>query len=276
MQTLAIDSAHAATLPVSLSLDDTIEPITQRRPLPAIFEATGSTHPGKVRLQNEDAYGIFPDIGLCAVADGLGGRNAGEVASAMAVHEVRWSLMRRPPSEAVSAEQALGAAIAYANQAVRHVAEVEPRCKGMASTFVGLLFSGGRVIIGHAGDSRAYRIRGGAAERLTVDHSMREMYLQVYGHRADPRIAEKNASIVTRALGGRPRIQAGIRAEQVEPGDTFLLCTDGLWGLVEDDEIAFAFAGARTLEAAVAKLMATAYNRGGHDNITALAVRPLG
>lgn len=272
MEALAAVSTDSPTLP--FTLDDTIEPVTWRRPRPGLFEAAGATHPGKVRATNEDAHGVYPEFGLCAVADGLGGRSAGDVASAMGVFHAREVVSRSAPCTAAEAELVMRGAIEQANAAVRHAGESDPRWKGMGSTFVGLLFCGGHVVIGHAGDSRAYRVRGGIARRLTADHSMRELYLQVYGDRADPAVAERNASIVTRALGAKATIQPDVRVETVEPGDVFLLCTDGLWGLVDDEEIAFAFAGASSLEGAIARLVATAYNRGGPDNITAVAVRP--
>jgi protein phosphatase len=282
MQMLAFDSSEAPTLPCSLA--DRLEPWaadtesmdpveSARRPSARFFETAGATHPGRVRAVNEDAYAIFPEAGFCAVADGLGGRRSGDVASRLAIHEAR-EFLAGAQGSGLSPADVLAGAVAHANAAVHAASGADPRWKGMATTFVGLLFAGPVVAIAHVGDSRAYRIRGGAAERLTVDHSMREIYLQMYGKRADPAVAERNASIVTRALGARGAVEADVRVEVLEPGDAFLLCSDGLWGLVHDDEIAFALAHSHSLEGALATLIATAYNRGGPDNITGAIVRP--
>lgn len=286
MQTLSFESCDAPTVSLSLgdALEDTLEVEAPRPRSGAVLEVAAVTHAGRVRPRNEDAYVVQPDLGFCAVADGLGGRPGGDVASAMALREAHRFLS--DPSLGGAAVLGLGAptglgdllvaAVRHANSAV-HVASLDdPRLTGMGTTLVGLLVAGGRAAIVHAGDSRAYRIRGGCAERLTTDHSMRELYLQVYGDRARPEIAERNACIVTRVVGARPRLQPDVVTCAVEPGDVFLLCSDGLWGLLSDDEMAFALAGAPTLETALAKLFATAYNRGAHDNVTAVLVRCAG
>lgn len=192
----------------------------------------------------------------------------------MAIHEVQQALSRALPESESVASGAFAEAVSQANQAVHDAGLASQRLKGMATTFVGLLVTGGHAVIAHVGDSRAYRIRGGVAERLTLDHSMRELYLQTFKARADPAVAEKNASIVTRAVGARPQVRADVRVEELLPGDTFLLCSDGLWGLVSDEEMAFAVVRSPHLETALASLIATAYNRGGTDNITAVLVRP--
>lgn len=276
MQTLSLsfESSDAPTLPND-TLDDTLEPPSSSRRLSVVLDVAGATHPGCVRHNNEDAYGIFPDLGFCAVADGLGGRAGGEIASSMAVHEVHEALLRGAvPDPDGTLRGALAQAVTHANSAIHAAGLADMRLKGMATTFVGLLVSGGRAILAHVGDSRIYRIRRGVAERLTVDHSMRELYLQVFKGRADPEVAAKNASAVTRAVGARPSVAVDLRVEELEPGDTFLLCSDGLWGLISDEEIAFAVAVAPTLETALASLIAMAYNRGGPDNITAVLARP--
>ncbi|MEZ4293846.1 MAG: protein phosphatase 2C domain-containing protein [Polyangiaceae bacterium] len=280
-QMLPIDSSDAMT--VSLSLDDTEEADTTPRATRWPFEVAGVTHAGRVRSRNEDAYGIFPELGLCVVADGLGGRAGGEVASSTTVGRAHRFLSEAAGKRARGAGESafdpgelgamLGSAVQHANAVVHAAGEADPRLTGMATTFVGLLVAGSRAAIAHVGDSRAYRIREGKIERLTSDHSMRELYLKLYKERARPEIAEQNASIVTRAVGARARVQAEIAEVAVEPGDVFLLCSDGLWGLVSDEEMGFALAGASTLEAALAKMLASAYNRGGHDNITAVLVR---
>lgn len=281
MQTLAFESHDAPT--ISMSLEDTLEPETQRRPSSALIEAAGVTHAGRVRARNEDAYCVVPDLGFCAVADGLGGRAAGDVASEMAIREAQRFLVGATLGGAVLrlgaptglADLLVGAVLA-ANDAVHAASLAEDRLSGMGTTFVGLLVAGGRVAIAHAGDSRAYRIRDGRAGRLTVDHSMRELYLQLYGDRARPEIAERNASILTRVVGAQPHVRPDVTTCAAEPGDVFLLCSDGLWSLVSDEEIAFTLAGAPTLETALAKLLATAHNRGAHDNVTAVLVRCAG
>jgi serine/threonine protein phosphatase PrpC len=279
MQTLAFESYDAPTLP--LSLEDTLEAESPSPRPAALVEAAGVTHPGRVRARNEDAYTVLPNLGFCAVADGLGGRPAGDVASGLAIREARRFLSDASLGGAavlgLGAPTGLGdllvSAVHAANTAIHAASLSNPRLAGMGTTFVGLLVAGGRAAIVHVGDSRAYRIRAGRAERLTTDHSMRELYLKVYGDRARPEIAERNAAILTRVLGVEPSLHPDVLTCAVEPGDVFLLCSDGLWGLLDDEELAFALAGAPTLETALAKLLATAYNRGAHDNVTAVLLR---
>ncbi|MBK8258918.1 MAG: serine/threonine-protein phosphatase [Polyangiaceae bacterium] len=283
------DSSDEPTLP--MTLDDADDETTFWRGL-RVFEAAGITHPGQVRKNNEDAYRLTPELGFCAVADGLGGHAGGEVASSLAVGNVHrfledvatrrakllcsgheGQIVMSPAFELSSLGDLLVAAVQYANRLINETAAENEHLDGMATTFAGLLVNQGRAAVVHAGDSRVYRIRGGKVERLTTDHSLRELYLKVYKDAARPEIADRNATIVTRTVGGRPRVQPDVTTFAVEPDDVFLLCTDGLWNLVSDDEMGFALAGTPTLEATLAKLLATAYNRGGHDNITAVLVR---
>lgn len=283
------DSSDEPTLP--MTLDDAEDETTFRR-ASRVFEAAGVTHPGRVRTNNEDAYCVRPELGFCAVADGLGGHAGGEVASNMAVGNVHRFLEdvahRRaklacsgnggevivsPAFELDTLGELLTVAVQYANRLVFEAAAETEHLNGMATTFAGLLINQGRAAVVHAGDSRVYRIRGGQVERLTTDHSFRELYLKVFKDSARPDVAAKNATIVTRTVGGRARVQPDVTTFSVEAGDVFLLCTDGLWNLVTEEEMAFVLAGAPTLEATLAKLLATAYNRGGHDNITAVLVR---
>ncbi len=272
MQMHEHDSSDDPTVP--FLRDDFNHPIPLLRRVFARVDAVGATHPGRVRKTNEDAYLIVDDRGLCAVADGLGGRPGGEIASAITLHHAAQFISEGVAPNATNVGEMLATAVRHSNDAVRGFASKDVRYKGMASTIVGLLFADRHVAIAHVGDSRAYRVRKGRITRLTIDHSMREQYLQVYKEKADPVIAARNAHLVTRAIGGQPRVEADVAVHPVELGDTFLLCSDGLWGLVSDEEMEFAFADGRTHEGVLAKLMATAYNRGGHDNITAVIARP--
>ena len=224
----------------------------------------GDSHIGLVRNDNEDAYLIAPP--LFAVADGLGGHQAGEVASSIAID----TLLEAAPREADA--KALGRAVRQANASVIAAAEAGRGRVGMGTTLTAVMVDGTRLAVAHVGDSRAYLLHLGDLQQLTADHSMvadlvRSGQLTLEESRVHP-----NRSVITRALGSDPNMIADTFEVQAAPGDRLLLATDGLTGGVPDEEIARVLAEAPTASDAVEELIGTALDAGGQDNITAVVV----
>jgi len=225
-----------------------------------------TTDVGRTRRVNEDS--VLATGVVFAVADGMGGHAAGEVASSLAVDTVRTSLAASPPPL-----EAAVAAVAAANRAVFGRAVDEPHLRGMGTTLCGLVLADdGRVVIVNVGDSRAYVLRGGALVQISRDHSyVEELVAAGALTRAEAR-THPHRNIVTRALGIEPEVH--VDAWQVEPlvGDRFLLCSDGLYGEVDDDVIAQVLAGLDDQQAVADKLVVLANDAGGRDNISVVIV----
>lgn len=231
----------------------------------------GATHIGSVRRINQDAFGHFHQSErgetLFVVADGLGGHRGGEVASRIAVETLGKVIGEGDNDPAAR----LTRAIACANQNILAAAREDVSLDGMGTTIVCLLLvENGRSHAAHVGDSRLYRFRGGHMDGITEDHSLvaklvREGILSQGQAREDPRRNQ-----ILRALGVRDELEIEVSPIQLLPGDTYLLCSDGLHGLIEDDEIHRLAATGREPEATVAALIAAANGAGGTDNITCL------
>jgi protein phosphatase len=252
------------------------------------LKSAATSDVGRCREHNEDSFLLRPEHALFAVADGMGGHQSGDVASALVASSLAGFFDMSPSAQAAGelllpaeaklpkAATRLLAAVRKANRDV-HSASLESRShRGMGSTVVAIHFgeSGDVAYIGHVGDSRCYRIRSGAIELLTEDHSL------VNEARAmDPTLTEEDlarlpTNIITRALGLEPEVQVDLRAVEVRPNDVFLLCSDGLSGLVSSREMIEAVRLADDLEEASELLVALANDEGGYDNITALVVAP--
>lgn len=230
--------------------------------------AAGLTDVGRERDHNEDTFLIDTQLGLFLVADGMGGHRAGEVASALARDAIVQALR---DSNAPSRLQALVESIRTANARVMQEGKQNRSRRGMGTTVVALVQDGDAVGIAHVGDSRCYRFRGGRLERLTRDHSL----IEELG-RSDPAVMAVLAgysNVITRALGTAKDTEPDSRRETLEPGDVFLLCSDGLSGVVDDDTIAAILSAEPDLEKACAALVNAANERGGPDNITVVLVR---
>ena len=225
-------------------------------------ESAGRTHPGKVRRRNEDSYVLDPP--LFAVADGMGGAQAGEVASRLTAAAFRefHEADRLPPDER------LQAIIQEANRRIYERAHADSGFSGMGTTVTAALLTGGRVTIGHVGDSRAYRIRNGELEQLTDDHSLVGDLMRSGRLTPEEADAHPQRSVITRALGTDPEVDVDTLAIEAEPGDLFLLCSDGLTTMVADDDILGILAAAPTLDDAARALVAAANTGGGEDNVT--------
>jgi len=250
------------------------------------IEFVAITDPGRVREHNEDALGHDVDCGLLVLADGMGGYNAGEVASGIAVkttldmvqNGVRHELRSAPDQTTGLMRQSivLRDAILRANKIIHQTAKSQPHCEGMGTTIVACLFYDNRVSIAHVGDSRVYRLREGRLEQLTQDHSLLQELVErgLYSREEAERSLSRN--YVTRALGVEPTIEVTITEQAVKPGDLFVLCSDGLPDMVEDDDILLTirtFQG--DLELAGRQLVQLSNDNGGKDNVSVLMARVL-
>jgi protein phosphatase len=225
------------------------------------------TDTGRQRNANEDSY--FVRAPIFVVADGMGGAQAGEVASRTAAEAFDRDLPARAP------EQVLRETIEAANREINERARSDPSLAGMGTTITAAIVDaqGEEVAIGHVGDSRAYRLRGGKLERLTRDHSLVEE-MRRKGQLTDAQAEDHpQRSIITRALGPEPEVEVDLQTAPAAPADVFLLCSDGLTTMVADERIARVLGAATSMDAAVRTLVDEANRAGGRDNITALAFR---
>ena len=220
------------------------------------------TDPGRRRRRNEDAYVVQPP--LFAVADGMGGAQAGEIASRIAASTLR-------DADGETGRDAVVALIQEANRRVYEAAASDEARAGMGTTMTAALVEDGTVLIGHVGDSRAYRIRDGALEQLTEDHSL--VAELVRSGRLSPEEADTHPqrSVITRVLGTDPEVDVDTFEVEANPGDVFMICSDGLTSMVDDETILAVVERNRTdLEHAARALVDAANRGGGEDNITVI------
>ena len=238
--------------------------------------AIGATDVGRKRSQNEDAFLVMPESGLFCVADGLGGHASGEVASRMAVEEMA-AFFRATDSDppAGAHEDRVAEAIRLANRAILARARAEPELSGMGTTLVaGYFAENGPLVVGHVGDSRAYLFRGGELRRLTEDHSL----LQDFIRQSRPSAAQIDAfphkNVIVRAVGMREEVEVDLARVDVREGDVLLLCCDGLFGMVSDEQMAEILReeGGEILRANQ-RLVDAANDAGGADNVTSVLVQ---
>lgn len=248
------------------------------------LEIASQTDPGTVRSHNEDSVTYEPACGLVVLADGMGGYNAGEVASGIAVSvvatEISYRLQEANPADrddATGEDMAVSLLRDYiqkANASIYHASQSQPQYSGMGTTIVSGLFYDNRVAVAHIGDSRMYRLRGETLEAITRDHSL--LQEQIDGgiiSVADARLS-KNKNLVTRAVGIDAEVVAEIHVHDVLVGDVYLLCSDGLNDMVEDDDIqSTLYAMQGNLPLAAGQLVQMANDNGGRDNISVILVR---
>src|SRR5215218_8880829 len=231
-----------------------------------VAEEAYKTDTGRQRHANEDSY--FARAPVFAVADGMGGAQAGEVASRIAAGAFESHEAGEGPAEGELEEIAQ-----EANREINKRAQEDSSHAGMGTTLTAAMLRDDEVALGHVGDSRAYVLRGGQLKRLTKDHSLVEEL------RRQGRLTEEQAeehpqrSIITRALGPEPSVNVDTMTFPARDGDVFLLCSDGLTTMVSDDQIREILTGARSLRSAVSRLIDAANRGGGRDNITAVAFR---
>jgi protein phosphatase len=242
------------------------------------------TDVGMKRTHNEDYFSLMEDEQLFIVADGMGGHSSGEVASRLAAETVSEFYQRTKDEDATwpykmdrslsYIENRLVCGIKLANYKIYEAASKDIRFKGMGTTIVTALINGDKIYIAHVGDSRCYRLRNGVVEQITRDHSLLEDYKDA---KPDMTAEEErnfpHKNVITRALGMRDTVQVDIRADEVNDADVFLLCSDGLSGMISDEHIRQILTGTEDLEKAVAELVDSANRAGGTDNITTLVLQ---
>jgi PPM family protein phosphatase len=252
----------------------------------AHYTAAALTDRGRKRSSNEDAFGYSVEDGVYLVCDGMGGAAAGEVASSLAIEEVLRLVAERRNAGAEDASLLAEAAVLSANGVIHSRAQRNPRLSGMGTTLVGLLAGERQAHIFHVGDSRCYRLRQGHLELRTMDHSLVEEQVR-QGHMTRSEAARSPLrNVITRALGTQHNVRPDVAAAEVQPGDLFLLCSDGLSRELSDEKIEAMLnahlnpgmsAGSSLDEASLDKLcgqlIQAANKAGGHDNITCLLVR---
>ena len=233
-------------------------------------DSAGRTDAGRVRRRNEDSFVLDPP--LFAVADGMGGAQAGEVASRLAAAAFReyHDADRLEPAERVEA------IIQEANRRIYERARTDSEASGMGTTVTAAILTNGRVSIGHVGDSRAYRVRDGELEQLTEDHSLVADLMRSGRLTPEEADAHPQRSVITRALGTDAEVDVDMTTIDVEPGDLFLLCSDGLTTMVPEEEILRIVQEAGALDEAARSLVRAANSGGGEDNITVVLFQVAG
>jgi protein phosphatase len=236
---------------------------------------------GRARSNNEDAVRIDERSALAVLADGMGGYNAGEVASAMAVEHVcndiaRWVAEARGPREEEEIRLALMISAQHANRAVFDAAQSRAEYAGMGTTLVIALFNDDRVWIGHVGDSRAYRLRAGKLEQLSKDHSLLQEQIDAGLLTPEEAAYSMNRNLVTRAVGVEPDVELEVVGHDLRTGDIVLLCSDGLSDMLPDAAIAQVMRTNENLEMMAQALIDAANAAGGRDNISVVLVRAKG
>jgi protein phosphatase len=237
----------------------------------AHYAAAAATDRGRKRESNEDAFGFSVEHGVFVVCDGMGGAAAGEIASSLAVDEVMRLLTNRDAARPLLEDAE--AAVASANTAIFMRSQSNQNLNGMGTTLVSLLAEDQRGWLINVGDSRGYRMRNSHLEQITLDHSLVEE--QVRMGRMDPAEALRSPfkNVITRALGTQSSITPDIFELENEPGDLFMLCSDGLTRELADPTIEWILKLDLPLQELCTRLVEAANNSGGHDNITCLLVR---
>lgn len=246
---------------------------------------SGLTDVGLQREHNEDSFAVVPQHDLFVVADGMGGHQAGDVASQLAtqvlvnffqtvaMEDVTWPF--RFDAALTEEENRLLTGIQLANQQIVELSQRSAQHYGMGTTIVATLFSArrGRLYVAHVGDSRAYRVRSGAIEQITRDHSLLNDYMLAMPQMTEEQLSEIPKNVITRALGMQENVEIDLSEFPVEQGDIFLLCSDGLSGMLADQELLSIVTSTDDLDEACRRLVNTANENGGEDNVTVVLVR---
>jgi PPM family protein phosphatase len=246
------------------------------------FDMVAATDVGRVRTHNEDSIAADPDIGVATLADGMGGYNAGEVASGIAVAMIpaemrklraELEIDKAPDSEI---EKRVEEQARKVNAAIFNAAQKDSQYAGMGTTLVFGCWHNNKVTVGHLGDSRMYRLRGDGIEQLTRDHSWIQEQIDTGLLTAEQARTSKKKNLITRACGIDPNVVPEVHTHPSEPGDIFLLCSDGLYGMVPDEEICLTVSSLKSnLALAAQQLVQMANDNGGRDNISVILVHVL-
>lgn len=245
------------------------------------FEFFSQTDTGRIRSNNEDSVAIDASCSLAVLADGMGGYAAGEVASGMACEFIsaelgRWLKEAAHQASDADVRRAIDICVDNANQAIFGAAHSNPMYSGMGTTLVLGVFRSGRLLLGHIGDSRGYRFREGVLQQVTKDHSL--LQEQIDAGMLTPEQAQFAAhkNLVTRALGVEEVARLELNQHDIHAGDIYLMCSDGLSDMLQDQQIAAIMAQHPTLPEMGAALIEAANEAGGRDNIAVVLVRGLG
>ncbi len=235
------------------------------------------TDPGRVRENNEDAVVFDEATRLAVLADGMGGYNAGEIASGMATAFIkteltRWLSEAGPQAQAGQVKRAIEICVENANRSIFNASHANLQYSGMGTTLVLAVFRGGTLLLGHVGDSRCYRWRGNQLSQITRDHSLLQEQLDAGLLTREQAATSPNKNLVTRALGVEAEVALDLNEYSVEAGDVYLMCSDGLSDMMDDAAIAKILQNGSSLDQMAGALVGEANENGGRDNITVLLV----
>ncbi|MBI2769270.1 MAG: Stp1/IreP family PP2C-type Ser/Thr phosphatase [Burkholderiales bacterium] len=238
-----------------------------------IYEFCIRTDPGLARENNEDSVTFDEPTRLGILADGMGGYNAGEIASGMATTFIkselgRWLSQAGRHANAREVRRAMEICVDNANRSIFNAANSNPQYSGMGTTLVLGVFQDARLMLGHIGDSRCYRLRGADFAQITKDHSLLQEQMDAGLITPEQAATSTNKNLVTRALGVEDAVLLEVNEHKVEPGDVFLMCSDGLSDMVDDEGIAKILASDVPLEQKSVQLVEAANANGGRDNIS--------
>ena len=240
-----------------------------------------ATDTGRARNNNEDSVAVDDASTLAVLADGMGGYNAGEVASGMATSFIKTELGRWLSEAADNASdadvrRAMDICVDNANRAIFNAANSNPQYQGMGTTLVVAVFRDARLLMGHVGDSRGYRLRAGRLQQITHDHSLLQEQLDSGLITAEQAALSQNKNLVTRAVGVEDTVLLETHLHDVMPGDLYLLCSDGLSDMLDDETIAELLQRGDSLPELAATLIDAANEAGGRDNISVVLARATG
>ena len=238
----------------------------------------GLTDEGLVRDHNEDYISWSPETGLVILADGMGGHNAGEVASELAVSSINEALEEVLSPEIKDScdmdfKEVVHEAVIYANEEINSHAKEHPECNGMGTTIVMTLFYKDSVILASVGDSRIYRFRKGELKQVTTDHSLVQEMIDNGYMSEEEAVNSTNRNLITRALGIAEEVKVDVTQDSFEKDDIYLLCSDGLSDMINDEQIFSVLVKTRQdLKRASEELIKQAKDHGGHDNVSVILV----
>ena len=245
------------------------------------LELFSATDVGRARDNNEDSVAVDHTVALAVLADGMGGYNAGEVASQMLTSFLqtelgRWLKEAGAGASTADVRRAIDICVDNANRAIFNAANTNPRYVGMGTTLVLGVFRPEGLLLGHVGDSRGYRLRGGVLSQLTHDHSLLQEQIDAGLLTPAEAAFSNNKNLVTRAVGVEDSVVLEMHLHEVLPGDLFLLCSDGLSDMLDDETMAQLLINHPSLSAATQALIDGANSRGGRDNIAVVLARAEG
>ncbi len=245
------------------------------------IELTALVDAGRARSNNEDSVVIDAETGVAVLADGMGGYNAGEVASQMATSLIhtemsRWLREATQVASDADVRRAMDICVENANRAIFDAANTNPQYAGMGTTLVVAVFREGRLLLGHVGDSRCYRMRAGKLQQITRDHSLLQEQIDAGLITPEQAAFSVNKNLVTRAVGVEDTVLLESHQHDIQDGDLYLLCSDGLSDMLDDIELADLLQKVESLPESAQALVSAANEAGGRDNISVILARTRG